>query len=55
MQPGDVVVLKSGSDPMTIVDRNSGGDEWKCIWWTSKTDSFNYQYFPEAALQTYNG
>lgn len=43
MQIGDVVYLKSGSRPMTIVNQPQAG-KWECAWEGGSTT------YPEAAL-----
>lgn len=48
MQVGDIVYLKSGSRPMTIV-RSGGTGLWECAWDSGTIGSTTY---PELALTT---
>ena len=50
---GDVVMAKSGGPVMTVCDVDTAGVH--CKWHSKKEDKFNYETFPEAALDLYEG
>lgn len=56
---GDVVVLKSNSDPMTVVDvvpdEDAGGGAWVNVNWHDKGGKHQNQTYPAAALEAYEG
>lgn len=50
---GDVVMAKSGGPAMTVCSVDADGVY--CKWHSKKEDKFNYEPFPEAALDLYKG
>ena len=52
-EEGDVVLLKSGSDLMTVSgeDKVGGRDMLECRWWNTLTKKFETDYFTQSALK----
>lgn len=48
LKPGDVVILKSGSQPMTVAEVN--GDTILCVWMGGEGDLFR-EALPVAVLE----
>ena len=51
-KPGDIVRLRSGGPQMTIIWVNT--EEAGCNYWNSGTNSFGFESFVFAALETDN-